>query len=349
MLERGGSKLGSEFRMIPEFAPQKAVWLQWPTSKYYIEEGVDERDFIPAFVEIERECCTEGEVHNIVLDKNDERIVKQKLVNARVPLDNIFFHVIPYDSCWMRDNGPIFVRKNGQEHILDFGFNAWGYAPWRPFDKDNEMPRRIAELLRIGCTQVQYDDSIERETKHLIYEGGSFEFSGEGTIVASWAICKQRNPHLTKGQATQIFKDFTGAHTVIWIDSIWSGTTAEKADNHTDGYMKFYDKGKVCVSEDLTDPVMGPVENGPGKEATKRLEQAGWDVYRLPSRFRWTFVNCLIFNKKVIAGYVDTPMSPSEEETMEELFPKKTIIAIEIGPMVQTGGGVHCVTQQQPR
>jgi agmatine deiminase len=60
-------------------------------------------------------------------------------------------------------------------------------------------------------------------------------------------------------------------------------------------------------------------------------------------------MNCLTFNQKVIAGYVDTPMTPLEKETMEELYPGKTIIAIEIGPMAKAGGGVHCVTQQQPK
>jgi len=223
-----------KIRMPPEFATQKAVWLQWPTLR------TKERDFVPAFVEIERACCTEGEVHNIVMDKNAEGIVKQKLTDAEVPLDNIFFHIMPYDSCWMRDNGPIFVRKNGQEHIFDFGFNAWGYAPWGPYDKDEKVPKQIAELLGIGYTQVQYVDyKDDNKTKPLIYEGGAFEFSGEGTIVGSWAICQHRNPHLTKEQATEIFKDLTGSHTVIWIDSVWSETTGEKADNHTDGYMKF--------------------------------------------------------------------------------------------------------------
>ncbi len=196
---------------------------------------------------------------------------------------------------------------------------------------------------------MQYvDHADDDKIKGLIYEGGAFEFSGEGTIVASWAICKHRNPQLTKEQASQIFKNFTGAHTVIWIDSVWPGTTAEKADNHTDGYMKFYDKGKVCVAEELADSVSRSVIKSPAKEAAEKLEQAGWDVYRLPSGLRWTFVNCLVFNQKVIAGYVGTPMTLLEKETMEKLYPGKTVIAIEIGPMAQAGGGVHCVTQQQP-
>ncbi|MCS7124411.1 MAG: agmatine deiminase family protein [Candidatus Bathyarchaeota archaeon] len=328
-----------EFTMIPEFAPQKGVWLQWPTFK--VSRGVNGRSFVSAFIEIIRECSTEGEVHIIVLDSNAKNEVKQKLAVAEVPLKNIFFHILPYDSCWIRDNGPIFVRKNGQEHILDFGFNAWGYAPWGPWDKDDEIPKRIANLLGIGYTTLKYVDYREGgKAKDFIYEGGAFEFSGEGTVIASWAICRQRNPHLNKKQATRVFKKFTGAHTVIWIDSIWPGTSAKKADNHTDGYIKFYAKDKVCV--------LGSEMEGPGKEAAKKLEREGWDVFRLPQGFRWTFVNCLIFNSKVISGCLGAP-TPLEMEIMKELYPGKTIVTVEISPLAKAGGGVHCVTQQQPK
>jgi len=325
--------------MIPEFAPQKAVWIQWPTSA--VKEGVRERDFIPAFVEIERACCTEGEVHNIVLNRQEEVNARKILTDESVTSKNIFFHIMPYDSCWSRDNGPIFVRKNGEEHILDFGFNSWGYGPWGPFDKDEKVPEQVAMLLDIDFTKVQYTDRRgNKNLRDFIYEGGTLEFSGEGTIVASWAICKHRNPNIDKKQATEVLTNFTGSHTIIWIDSIFSGSNAAKADNHTDGYMKFYEKNRVCVLDSEID--------GPGKEAIGKLEREGWDVYRIPSGFRWTLVNCLIFNKKIIAGYIDESMTELERETMEDLFPHKEIITIEIGPMAQGGGGVHCVTQQQP-
>lgn len=329
----------NEFNIIPEFAPQKAVWLQWPTSRFV--EGIDESTAIPAFLEITRGCQTEGEVHIIVMDENAENGVKDRCSEAGIPLDNIFFHILPYDSCWSRDSGPIFIGNNGKEHILDFGFNGWGYAPWGSYDKDDQVPKRISELLGVGYTQVQYIDTNESQVlQDLIYEGGSLEYSGEGTTVGSWAICKHRNPNITREEATRIFRDITNAHTIIWIDSIDPGTTAEKADNHTDGYMKFYERDKVCVLDSGRD--------GPGREAATKLEQAGWDVYRLPPEFRWTFVNSFIFNRKVIAGFVDIPMTDSEEEIMRDLFPRRTMIAIEISPLAKMGGGVHCVTQQQP-
>lgn len=330
--------MSSEYGIIPEFAPQKAVWIQWPTSA--VKEGVRESDFIPAFIEIERACRDQGEVHNIVLDRISEDGAKKAIGNAGVPLDNIFFHIMPYDSCWSRDNGPIFVRKNGEEHILDFGFNSWGYAPWGPFEKDDEVPQLIASLLQIDITKVQYEEPT-KGTLNFIYEGGTLEFSGEGTIVASWAICKDRNPGLDREQATEILKKVTGAHTVIWIDSIFEGSTPAKADNHTDGYVKFYEMNKVCVLDSKKDE--------PPNEAHEKLEKEGWDIYCLPPDFRWTLVNCLIFNRKVVAGYVDYPMTDIEKDTMGDLFPNKKIVEIEIGPMVEGGGGIHCVTQQQPK
>ncbi|HDP96176.1 MAG TPA: hypothetical protein ENN25_00570 [Euryarchaeota archaeon] len=327
-----------EYEVVPEFAPQKALWMQWPTTA--IKDGVRESDFIPAFIEIERACCDQGEIHNLVLGKQAEKDAKNAIIDAGIQIDNIFFHIMPYDSCWSRDNGPIFVRKNGIEHILDFGFNSWGYEPWGPFERDDEIPQLIAKLLDIGITKVQYIEQTN-EVRDFIYEGGTLELSGEGTIVASWAICKHRNPRLDRKQAAEILRNVTGSHTVIWIDSIFRNTTPAKADNHTDGYMKFYEMNRVCVLDSKPDE--------PGEEAASKLENEGWDIYHLPPDFRWTLVNCLIFNRKVVAGYVDYPMTDLEREIMEDLFPDKKIVEIEIGPMVKGGGGIHCVTQQQPK
>ena len=55
------------------------------------------------------------------------------------------------NDAWMRDCGPIFVKNDetGEIRLVDFGFNAWGglvdglYFPW---DKDDAIPRKIAEI-----------------------------------------------------------------------------------------------------------------------------------------------------------------------------------------------------------
>jgi agmatine deiminase len=34
---------------------------------------------------------------------------------------------VPVDACWLRDNGPIFVRnRQGDVAGVHFGFNGWG-------------------------------------------------------------------------------------------------------------------------------------------------------------------------------------------------------------------------------
>ena len=56
------------------------------------------------------------------------------------------------NDAWMRDCGPTFVvNDKGDVRLVDWDFNAWGglydglYFPW---DKDQLIPRKIAELER---------------------------------------------------------------------------------------------------------------------------------------------------------------------------------------------------------
>jgi agmatine deiminase len=34
--------------------------------------------------------------------------------------------------------------------------------------------------------------------------------------------------------------------------------------------------------------------------------------------------------------------------TMRELFPDRTVAGVDARPIFRNGGGVHCITQQQP-
>ncbi len=350
------------YRMIGEFAPMESVWIQWPDPRDSTMYGfhptigfyLNPQEWNPPFVELVRECQTEGKVNIIVLGDYGEQYARCYLTLSKVPLDNVFFHKLSYDHPWARDNLGPFCVKDGKLHMLDFGFNAWDRPDWGPYERDDKVPEQVANMLGIGCTHVTYVDPIDGKTKTLIYEGGGFEYSGEGTTVAVWSTIKNRNPNITQAQATQIFKEITGAHTVIWIeysryepDDPRYGSGA----NHTDGFMKFYAPGKVTVSG----------KKGKALEAIEKLEAAGWTVDKV--EMAWTFMNNLIFGNKVIAGcssydwgsdaYLDAEEFEKKiqagKKELQKLFPDKEIVVIDITILALNGGGIHCVTQQQPR
>jgi agmatine/peptidylarginine deiminase len=294
-------------------------------------------------------------VNIIVRDAIGEAQAVSDLEELEVPLGNVVFHQIPYDDTWALDNVGPFVIKDGALHMLNFEFDAWNDPDYGPYDRDNDVPLGVAAALNIGVTNVTYVDPTDGITKPLIYEGGAFESSGEGTLVASWSVMFDRNPNLSKPEATRIMKEITGAHTVIWIDA----STAEavglpygfSAWDHTDAYVKFYGPGKVAVGRTRW------LNNSESvNEARAKLEAAGWVVTDFSAD--WNFMNHVEFGNKVIAIYGkgagligDGTAANAVKGKMElqKLYPDKEIIVYEGSVMVfMTGGGIHCITRWQP-
>jgi len=355
---------------VGEYEPMESVWLQWPdyrddtlvmydpaTGLYHAPE-----EWVEVFVEIARELRTEGRVDVIVLDAEGEANAIDALTAGQAPTDNIFFHQMPYDHPWALDNFGPFVAKDGELHVLDFGFNAWNVPEWEPYELDDMVPQQVAALLGIGFTEVTYVDPTDGVTKPFIFEGGAFECSGEGTIVASWSVAVNRNPNLDQPQATQIFKEITGAHTVIWIEN----SLAEEgglpygwgAEDHTDGYLKFYAPGKVAVLRTAYAQQSPMV-----LEAIEKLEAAGWTIDEF--RADWTFMNHTVYGNKVLCGYGQYPPMQLRLDDMyivaytaprvqkgimelQKLYPDKEIVVLDISVLVVNGGGIHCATRQQP-
>ncbi len=60
-------------------------------------------------------------------------------------------------------------------------------------------------------------------------------------------------------------------------------------------------------------------------------------------------MNCLVGNGFVAAMKFDDESADSEAKTLlESLFPNREIHMIDTGPLWDQGGGVHCVTNDQP-
>lgn len=322
---------------IPEYAPQKAVWIQWPYRFDSLDTSVIRElcteSGIPTFMKIVRECRTEGEVHILVPDNKVRQTAEETLVDNGVPLNNVFFEIIPYDHPWSRDNGPFFIQKNGELHILDFGFRAWNKPEWGPWLKDDAVPNEIAKKLGIGYTKVTYVDPDDGEIKPLVNEGGAFLVSDEGTLIQSWRTIETGNPGLSQEEAERILKEAFGAHTVFWTHS----GSGYGASGHVDGFMKIYDHMKVAISNRRIHDNLAA-----------EMEEAGWEVLRPSGRFNWVSYNHLPFNGKVLIGYSSSPPNPEEREILQQMYPGRTLVPIDAGVFIFSGGGIHCITQQQP-
>src|SRR6185436_13040184 len=121
---------------------------------------------------------------------------------------NVTLHDIETNDAWCRDHGPTFLvrgqgsgvrsQESSQQALVDWEYNAWG-GKYPPFDKDNEVPRKIAEL-----------QGGRRFVPGIILEGGAIDGNGLGTVLTtkSCLLNLNRNPQLLQGDLESNLSEF---------------------------------------------------------------------------------------------------------------------------------------------
>jgi agmatine deiminase len=321
-------------RRVPaEWEPHESTWLQWPKGW--------EKGYQGTFSEIVNVLQAYEPVNLIVEDEIGLEVARNFLDKQGVPLDNILWHVMPYDWAWMRDNGPVWVETSEGVILQDWGFNAWGEIT-PDFDKDDAVPCNVAEVEGIDC-----------EKHELIYERGTLEFNGAGTLIASWPVMQNRNPDITKAQAEAAFQEAFGVDQIIWILGAPRG---DITGGHVDGIARFINETTVVVARhvDQDHPEADLYEN-----AADTIAKAGFEVRRLDipgyvsyrgARMPAIYVNWLVANDVVVmTGFGETDWDNAAKETVESYFPGRDVVVIETLDLWYSGGGVHCVTNDQPK
>jgi agmatine deiminase len=63
----------------------------------------------------------------------------------------------------------------------------------------------------------------------------------------------------------------------------------------------------------------------------------------------WNYVNHLVVNGGVIAcGYGDDKADARARELLGAAYPGREVVTVDAREILALGGGIHCITQQQP-
>jgi len=259
--------------------------------------------------------------------------------------------VQPIDDLWMRDTGPVFVKDRAGRHGgVGFNFNGWG-------DKQSHsQDAKVAEFV----TRAEKIDFVETG---LVLEGGGIEVDGEGTaiITESCVLNANRNPGMGKAQCEVELQRLLGLEKIIWLPGI---AGMDITDGHTDFYARFTSPGVVVAG---FDPDPSSYDHDVTKKHLEILREATdakgrkLDVVTLtgPSTvrdeyanrdFAAGYINFYVCNGAVIAPeFGDAQADVRTRGTLEDLFPDRTVVQLNIDGIAAGGGGIHCTTQQQPR
>ncbi len=257
----------------------------------------------------------------------------------------------PLNDLWIRDTGPVFVTKEGAEKAaVDFNFNGWGEK--QAHDDDAGVAAFVARVA-----------GVRRIETNLVLEGGGLEVDGQGTaiITESCVLNENRNPGLSKSQCERELRRLLGIEKVIWLPGIQG---EDITDGHTDFYARFARPGIVVAGDD---PDPDSFDHEVMKEHLRLLKKAtdarGHKleivVLQAPEKIRRGFneeefaagyVNFYVCNGAVLLPeFGDATADEKAKRQLEELFPERDVIQLNIDGIAAGGGGIHCATLQEPK
>jgi agmatine deiminase len=340
------------FSMPPEWSPQEAVWLSWPVDDPRHWGGAKRNLIWNKFAEIAA-AISRHELVRINAPGSDHAAIEEACNRAKAVPEHLQLFDHPHNDVWCRDHGPIFVKHGttGETAVTDWDFNAWG-GKFPPWDLDDAIPGRVAAALG------------KRHFKGgMILEGGAIEINGAGQLLTTEAVLlnPNRNPQLGRREIEQQLRDGLGVSEVLWLKQ---GIEGDDTDGHIDDLARFIDPQTVlaCVDRSPTSPnrailednlarlrsFLGP-NNRPFEVVVIPLPEAcevpGWRLPMLPA----SYVNFLIVNGGVLVPTFRQGKNDDRALGMiRELFPDREITGIDCLDLVEEGGTLHCISQQQP-
>lgn len=327
------------FRMPPEWERHESTWLSWPKDPLTFPPDIIDR-VEETYVEMISVLQTGEKIDLLVDDEKTEDRVSAMLASR----SNLRFHHIRSQDVWMRDYGPIFVKRDRVIAATKWIFNAWG-GKYDELLRDNQTGLEICKSLGIEV----FDPGI-------VLEGGSIDVNGSGLCLTTkqCLLNKNRNPNLSKSQIEKYLREYLGVAGLIWLGE---GIVGDDTDGHVDDIARFVAPNKiVCmVEEDRKDENYKPLlvnynalkedERGvdiiPISMPGKIIDAAG---ERLPA----SYANFYIGNETVLVPIFGIANDEKALNTLSDVFSGRKVIGINCRELVYGFGGIHCVTQQMP-
>lgn len=257
---------------------------------------------------------------------------------------------IPTDDLWCRDSGPTFVKNaKGELAVAHIQFNGWGRK--QPHRNDSRIAAAVAKRLGLPLLATG-----------LVGEQGGIEHDGDGTLLAH-ASCWV-NSNRNKGSAAalgSLLNAALGGQKIIWAPGIKG---ADITDYHIDALARFVSPGRVLiqlprkldpadiwsVSAFETYEILKKSTDAKGRKLEVIVLPEPIDIRSNKADFVASYVNYYACNDAVIAAeFGDKAADDKARSVLAALYPERKIVQLNIDAIGESGGGIHCATQQQPR
>jgi agmatine deiminase len=329
--------------MPAEWERHESTWISWPWNRLTFPDGILGK-VEQTFVSIVEHLSGGERVDIAVGDPSLEEHIRSMLSSAR----NVRFHPIPTADVWIRDYGPIFVRKTGTRKIVatKWTFNAWGnkYDDLLP---DNTAGMRIARSTGLEVVETG-----------IVLEGGSIDVDGRGRLLTTeqCLLNRNRNPGLGKREIESKLAEYLGVEEIIWLRG---GIDGDDTDGHIDDVARFVsDDTAICMvgngRDDVNSGMLGinleilknasSLSGNELKVVEVPMPAGTPDVSGLPA----SYANFYIGNSAVLVPVFGCRNDDIILDALEDVFRGRRVVGIDCSALVQGFGAIHCATQQQP-
>ncbi|RBP67012.1 agmatine deiminase [Brevibacterium sanguinis] len=339
------------YLMPAETAPHDRIWMAFPSSGYALGDTEDDAEAARrTWAAVARATSEFTPVTVVVSESQTEHARRHLGEGITHPISIVNAEL---DDAWMRDIGPTYVFDDeGRLHAVDWVFNGWGAQTWAKWDHDQHIGRTVAELSRTPI--------ISSELRN---EGGGIHVDGQGTVLATRSVQLDpgRNPELTEADVEAEFARTIGAKKVIWLDrGLHRDNQTFGTRGHVDIVATMPSPGVVLV-HDQRDPehpdhaFSQEVKAQFARETT--ADGRPFEVIAIPAPTTlrddegwvdYSYVNHLVTNGGVIACTFDDPMDAEAVAILEQVYPGRKVVGVDARELYARGGGIHCITQQQP-
>src|SRR3989338_1213832 len=334
------------YRMPAEWEPHAGTWLSWPYNPETWDGHLAGAE--KAFVEM-IDALKSHEVVQLLVPNEEVKARALKILGNK--RENLVIHCVETGDVWIRDYGPIFLKKEhaGKSEVAfaKFEYNAYG-------NKYEDL------LIGNDAPDTMPLQDYKRFDADMVLEGGSIDVNGTGSLLTteSCLLSPDRNPDLRKEDIEQKLKDFLGVTNVLWL---YAGIEGDDTTGHVDDLTRFTGQSSVetVVEENTKDPNHGPLKENLERLKTMRDEKGTLlTVHPIPMPHAFTvegrrmaasYANFYVANGVVL---VPTYKQASDAEALGVLaksFPEREVIGIDCRELIWGYGSVHCGTQQMPK
>ncbi len=188
---------------------------------------------------------------NVIIHCSDSNAVKTDLTSNGVPLTNVKYIEVPFNTIWIRDYGANTVYTNDVDSLL---LVDWIYN--RPRPDDDDIPLAYSSFLNIPLYRTMVAPN------NLMNTGGNWMIDGIETAFASKLILDENDgsgtyslayPTHTEPEINSLVHDFHGINRYIKMETLpYDGI------HHIDMHMKLLDEKNILIGKFPTGVSDGP-------------------------------------------------------------------------------------------